>query len=71
VNLVVQGNITYVVSGRRFTFSARTLLWIFPEQEHQVVDRSDNAQFYVAAFKPSLINRSCRQPRTRVEAENQ
>lgn len=25
-----------------------------------MVDRSDNAQFYVAAFKPSLINRSCR-----------
>jgi AraC-like DNA-binding protein/mannose-6-phosphate isomerase-like protein (cupin superfamily) len=60
LNLVVQGTITYVVSGRRFTFQPGTLLWLFPEQEHQLVDRSDNAQNYVAVFKPSLIARSCR-----------
>src|SRR5258707_14754159 len=60
LNLVVRGTITYVVSGQRFTFQARTLLWLFPEQEHQLVDRSDNAQCYVTVFKPSLIARSCR-----------
>jgi AraC-like DNA-binding protein len=60
LNLIVRGKITYVVDGRRSTFSPRTLLWLFPGQEHQLVDRSDDAQFYVAAFKPSLINRSCR-----------
>ncbi len=60
MNLVVRGRITYVVRGRRFTFHPRTLLWLFPEQEHQLVDRSNDAQFYVAAFKPSLIARSCR-----------
>jgi len=60
LNLVVRGTITYVVSGRRYTFQSRTLLWLFPEQEHQLVDRSDNAQYYVAVFKPSLITRSCR-----------
>ncbi|MHB1936398.1 MAG: cupin domain-containing protein [Acidobacteriaceae bacterium] len=60
LNLVVRGTITYVVSGRRFTFQPRSLLWLFPEQEHQLVDRSDNAQNYVAVFKPSLIARSCR-----------
>jgi methylphosphotriester-DNA--protein-cysteine methyltransferase len=59
LNLVVQGTITYVMNGRRFTFSPRTLLWFFPQQEHQLVARSDNARFYVAAFKPSLIRRSC------------
>jgi AraC-like DNA-binding protein len=60
LNLVVRGSITYVASGRRFTFQPRTLLWLFPEEEHQLVDRSDNAQNYVAVFKPSLITRSCR-----------
>ncbi|MGH9591288.1 MAG: helix-turn-helix domain-containing protein [Terracidiphilus sp.] len=59
LNLVVQGAITYVLNGRRFTFSARTLLWLFPQQEHQLVARTDDARFYVAAFKPSLIRRSC------------
>ena len=60
LNLIVRGTATYAVNGRRFTFTPRTLLWLFPQQEHQLVDRSDNAQFYVAVFKPSLIIRSCR-----------
>lgn len=60
LNLIVRGTATYVVNGQRFTFSPRTLLWLFPQQEHQLVDRSDNAQFFVAVFKPTLIARSCR-----------
>ena len=60
LNLVVKGTITYVVGGRRYTFHPRTLLWLFPEQEHQLIDRSDDAQNYVVVFKPSLIARSCR-----------
>ena len=63
MNLVVRGAITYVVSGRRFTFQPRTLLWLFPEQEHQLVTRTDDAQYYVAVFKPLLIERSCRTSR--------
>ncbi|MGH9598972.1 MAG: helix-turn-helix domain-containing protein [Terracidiphilus sp.] len=59
LNLVLQGTIAYVMNGRRFTFSPRTVLWLFPQQEHQLVARSENARFYVAAFKPSLIRRSC------------
>lgn len=59
LNLVVNGTITYVMNGRRFTFSPRTLLWLFPQQEHQLVARSDDTRFYVVAFKPSLIRRSC------------
>jgi AraC-like DNA-binding protein len=60
LNVIVRGSITYVVDGRRFTFFPRTLLWLFPQQEHQLVDRSTDAQLYVAAFKPALVKRSCR-----------
>jgi AraC-like DNA-binding protein len=35
-------------------------LWLFPSQEHQLVDRTKDAQNYVAVFKPGLIARSCR-----------
>jgi AraC-like DNA-binding protein len=62
LNLVVRGWITYVVGERCFTFPARTLLWLFPEQEHQLVARSADAQFYVAVFKPSLIAKACHTP---------
>lgn len=60
LNLVVQGSITYVVGGTRFTFGKRTLLWMFPAQEHQLVDRSADAGYYVAVFKPGLIAETCR-----------
>jgi AraC-like DNA-binding protein len=60
LNLVVRGSISYVVGGRRFTFGRRTLLWLFPAQEHQLVDRTSDAQNYVAVFKPGLIARAAR-----------
>ena len=60
LNLVAAGTITYVVRGERFTFGPRTLLWMFPAQEHQLVDRTNDARYYVAVFKPELIARSCR-----------
>lgn len=60
LNLLVRGSITYVVDGKRFTFTGRTLLWMFPSQEHQLVDRSDDAQYYVAVFTPRLIAQACK-----------
>ncbi len=60
LNLVVQGTISYVLEGQRFTFGRQTLLWFFPTQEHQLIDRSSDAEAYVAVFKPSMIRRSCR-----------
>jgi AraC-like DNA-binding protein len=59
LNLIVRGSVTYVVAGRRYTFPQGELLWLFPAQEHQLVDRTDDAQYYVAVFKPELIDRSC------------
>jgi len=60
LNIVARGTVTYVEGGGRFTFGPRSLLWFFPSQEHQLVDRSKDAQYYVAVFKPDLIKRSCR-----------
>ena len=62
LNLVVRGSLTYVTDGRRYTFSRGELLWLFPAQKHRVVDRSTDAQYYVAVFKPSMIRRSCHGP---------
>jgi len=59
LNLVARGSITYVTGDGRFTFGPRSLLWMFPAQEHQLVDRTNDAQNYVAVFKPGLIARSC------------
>jgi AraC-like DNA-binding protein len=55
LNLVERGTITYVVDGRRLRFGPRSLLWLYPDQEHQLVDLTGEARYYVAVFKPSLI----------------
>jgi hypothetical protein len=62
LNLVIRGSITYVMGRQRYTFPSGTLLWLYPEQEHQLVDRSSTAQNYVAVFKPSFIRRMCKTP---------
>jgi AraC-like DNA-binding protein len=65
LNLVTEGQITYVIEGRRVTFGQREMLWIFPSQEHQLVDRTPDAAYFVAVFTPSMIRRNCRGPRYR------
>lgn len=60
LNLVSEGTISYVSGGQRFSFKKGTLLWLFPSQEHQLVDRSADAGYYVAVFKPDFIKRACR-----------
>ena len=59
LNLVTRGSVTYIISGHRYTFPQGSILWIFPSQEHQLVDRTPDARYYVAVFKPSLIDRAC------------
>ena len=43
LNLVAEGEVTSVVAGRRYCFPKRSLLWLFPSQEHQLVHRSADA----------------------------
>lgn len=63
INLVVSGTVTYVVDGQRWRFEKGSLLWFYPSQEHQLVDRTADAQYYVAVFKPEMIRQACRHPR--------
>lgn len=58
LNLVVRGSITYVLRGRRHSFPSGTMLWIFPYEEHQLVDRTPDSQYFVAVFKDGVVNRT-------------
>ncbi|MBK1875614.1 AraC family transcriptional regulator [Pelagicoccus mobilis] len=59
LNIVVSGAVTYVVKGQRYRFPKRSLIWFFPSQEHQLVDRTQDARYYVAVFKPEMIRKVC------------
>lgn len=59
LNIVARGRVTYVVGKNRYQFAQGDLLWLFPGQPHRLVDRSRDAQYYVAVFKQGLIHKTC------------
>lgn len=59
LNLVARGRIIYVVDGERLEFRQGDLLWFFPAHGHQLVDRSSDAEYYVAVFKQTMIREAC------------
>jgi len=59
LNVVARGAVSYVVGKQRYTFPAGSLLWMFPSQVHQLVDRSADAQYYVAVFTPEMVTATC------------
>jgi AraC-like DNA-binding protein len=56
LNLVVKGRVTYLVNGQRWTIGRRSMMWFFPGQHHQLLHRTADARYYVAAVKRALIN---------------
>ncbi len=60
LNLVVRGEVIYVHEGQSYRFPKGSLLWFFPSQVHQLIDRTTDAAYYVAVFTPRLLESACR-----------
>jgi AraC-like DNA-binding protein len=57
VNLVVSGTASYVLGERRYELSPGTLAWLFPGQDHVLLDESADHVLWWAVFRPSLVAR--------------
>ena len=57
VNLVVRGTATYLLGERRYQLTPGTLTWLFPGQEHLLVDQSADHELWWAVFSPHLVAR--------------
>ena len=55
LNVVVRGRVTYLVNDQRWTIGRRSLVWFFPNQKHQLLHRTADARYFVAAVKRSLL----------------
>lgn len=58
-NLVVRGSIRYIVDGQRHDLRRHDLLWLFPEQEHLLVQCSDDAEMWIGVLKQKVLHRLC------------
>jgi AraC-like DNA-binding protein len=58
VNLVVRGVASYLLGDRRYELTPGTLTWLFPGQDHVLVDQSADHELWWAVFRPSLVVRT-------------
>lgn len=59
VNLVTRGVASYLVDGHRFDLKRDTLIWLFPEQNHVLIDQSPDYAMELAIIRPEVLRRIC------------
>ena len=69
LNLVVRGTACYLLDDRRYDLSAGTLTWLFPDQEHVLVDESADHALWWAVFRPPIVARVAASPHARALVE--
>lgn len=58
-NFVLRGSARYLFGERRLDLRRHTLVWLFPDQEHLLLDKSADYAMWVAVFRPGLVRRLC------------
>jgi AraC-like DNA-binding protein len=69
MNLVLQGRAGYLLGDRRYDLHSHTLVWLFPGQEHTLLDVSPDYRMWIAVFKPALLQRLCQTSSTQTLLE--
>src|SRR5262245_28783636 len=57
VNLVARGTSSYLVDDRRYVLRRNTQIWLFPEQEHLLLDQSPDHEIWILVFRTSMLKR--------------
>src|SRR5580704_19475243 len=60
LNLVTAGTAKYLVGERRYDLARGTLIWLFPEQDHMLLDESADYTMWIVVIRPALLRRVCR-----------
>jgi AraC-like DNA-binding protein len=66
VNLVLAGQAAYLLRDQRIPLATGSMLWLFPRQEHVLIDCSHDFAMWVIVFKPKLVERQTRHPVRRI-----
>jgi len=55
LNIVMAGRASYALGDRRYELGADDLVWLFPAQEHQLIDRSEDFEMWVVVLTPEAL----------------
>lgn len=56
-NLVTQGSGLYLLDQRKYAIRRGDLLWLFPAQEHVLVEQSSDFEMWIGVLKPKAVER--------------
>ena len=58
-NIVVRGRGTYLMDGQRLDFCEHSLLWLFPDQSHIMLDQSPDLRMWIFVIRPEYLAQTC------------
>jgi AraC-like DNA-binding protein len=56
-NLVTQGTGVYLLANRKYRIRRGDLLWLFPAQEHVLIEQTSDFEMWIGVFKPKAVRR--------------
>ena len=66
MNLVTRGRATYLLANRRYDLRPGSQIWLFPDEDHVLLDLSPDYEMWLAIFTPKLLRSTCDNDRYRV-----
>ncbi len=66
LNLVVRGRGIYVLNRRKIEVVPNSILWLFPEQEHLLLEKSEDFEMWILVAKPGYLQEICTGPDSQV-----
>src|ERR1041385_8292989 len=57
-NLVTQGGGLYLLANRKYQIRRGDLLWLFPAQEHVLIEQTLDFEMWIGVFKPHAVRRA-------------
>ena len=55
LNLITAGSGLYLLDNRKYKIRRGDLLWLFPAQEHVLVEQSPDFEMWIGVFKPKAV----------------
>jgi AraC-like DNA-binding protein len=62
INLITRGRAGYLLGDRKYELHRHDLVWLFPGQEHVLLNQSKDLAMWILVFKPEAVKRVSQYP---------
>lgn len=65
INLITSGAARYLVDDRLYDLTPGTQIWLYPAQEHVLIEQSPDFTMWIVVFTPAMVQRVCTEAQTK------